>query len=97
MRFNTFSTTLLLHYSNLSAHSSCEPANARRAVLFFDEVIKFEIDPTPETYKTLAAIFKAAKEEKVCVFLFFLFVDPSPYTINLLIAYDENSSFFSFF
>eukprot|EP01061_Rhynchopus_euleeides_P010669 TRINITY_DN2018_c0_g1_i1.p1 TRINITY_DN2018_c0_g1~~TRINITY_DN2018_c0_g1_i1.p1 ORF type:complete len:188 (+),score=85.79 TRINITY_DN2018_c0_g1_i1:86-565(+) len=48
---------------------SCEPDNHRRAIAYFDEVIKFEMDPTPETYKSLAAVFKAAKQEKAATLL----------------------------
>lgn len=41
---------------------SAEADNVRRAILVFDDVCKFQLDPTPETYKTLAGVFKAHKD-----------------------------------
>eukprot|EP00754_Rhynchopus_humris_P022702 Rhum_TRINITY_DN14800_c26_g1::Rhum_TRINITY_DN14800_c26_g1_i1::g.121399::m.121399 len=48
---------------------ACEPDNFRRAIRFYDEAIKFEVDPTAETYKTLATVFKNAKHDKVATLL----------------------------
>jgi len=44
---------------------SAEVDNTRRAVRIFDDVCSFEIDPTPDTYKTLAAVFKNAKQQPI--------------------------------
>jgi len=44
---------------------SAEADNVPRAILIFDDVCTFQIDPTPETYKTLAGVFKAGKQNDV--------------------------------
>eukprot|EP01064_Diplonema_japonicum_P002542 TRINITY_DN1161_c3_g1_i1.p1 TRINITY_DN1161_c3_g1~~TRINITY_DN1161_c3_g1_i1.p1 ORF type:complete len:180 (+),score=68.27 TRINITY_DN1161_c3_g1_i1:55-540(+) len=43
---------------------SAEPENSKRVVHLFDDVLNFEIDPTSETYKTMATVMKAAKQDK---------------------------------
>eukprot|EP01060_Flectonema_neradi_P017980 TRINITY_DN247_c5_g1_i1.p1 TRINITY_DN247_c5_g1~~TRINITY_DN247_c5_g1_i1.p1 ORF type:complete len:199 (+),score=36.55 TRINITY_DN247_c5_g1_i1:70-597(+) len=48
---------------------SAEPQNARRAIYLFDDILKFKLDPTAQTYRTLAAVFKAAKEDKIATLL----------------------------
>lgn len=48
---------------------SAEADNVRRAILIFDDAIKFQIDPTPDTYKTLAGVFKAAKHDNIATLL----------------------------
>ena len=48
---------------------SAEPANHKRVVYIFDDILKFKLDPTAQTYRTMAAIFKGAKEEKIATLL----------------------------
>eukprot|EP01059_Diplonema_ambulator_P023321 TRINITY_DN38759_c0_g1_i1.p2 TRINITY_DN38759_c0_g1~~TRINITY_DN38759_c0_g1_i1.p2 ORF type:complete len:168 (+),score=55.08 TRINITY_DN38759_c0_g1_i1:53-556(+) len=48
---------------------SAEPANHKRSIHLFDDVLNFELDPTAETYKTMSGIMKAAKQEKAATLL----------------------------
>ncbi|KAJ9449689.1 hypothetical protein DIPPA_01128 [Diplonema papillatum] len=44
---------------------SAEPSNLIRAIRIFDDVIKFELDPSAETYKTIAGVAKAAGNNEI--------------------------------
>eukprot|EP00755_Sulcionema_specki_P034272 Sspe_Gene.21048::Locus_7822_Transcript_1_1_Confidence_1.000_Length_651::g.21048::m.21048 len=43
---------------------SAEPNNFKRVVTIFDDVLTYQLDPTAETYKTMATIFKASGNTK---------------------------------
>eukprot|EP01062_Namystynia_karyoxenos_P027039 TRINITY_DN20842_c0_g2_i1.p1 TRINITY_DN20842_c0_g2~~TRINITY_DN20842_c0_g2_i1.p1 ORF type:complete len:186 (+),score=107.75 TRINITY_DN20842_c0_g2_i1:84-641(+) len=43
---------------------SAEPKDYRRAIMIFDDVLTFQLDPTAATYKTMGSVLKAAGKSK---------------------------------